>query len=266
MRRAFALQALQLSLLIAAGSGPLAARTLTSADGRVIEAEVLGFEGVEKIRIKRDADARVFTLEIASFAPADRDALLAEAKAEAAKPPPLLKTSDLQIELSRQNQPAKEMKWPIESTDTYNRTTITGSVNVTNIQTSYSVTLVNRTNRPVENLRIDYVIYAETEERKNNGLRAIPSQVTGSSTLELLPANGRGSVKTTPILTRKTDLKGTATWSDANGDRQPIDMKGIWVRVYQRGELVFENATPASLSTANEWPAITPAPTPPTAR
>lgn len=264
MRRAFSPRILPLSLLFAACAAPLTARTFTSSDGRTLEAEVLGFEGTDKVRIKRETDGGVFTLPIDSFGPADREALLAEAKAEAAKPPPLLRTSDLALELSRQNKPSKEMKWPVESTDpnNYNRTRVTGSVNVTNVQTAYTVTLVNRTNRPVENLRIDYVIYAETEERKNTGLRAILSQETGSSIMELLPANGRASIKTVPILTRKTDLKGTAAWTDAAGDRQPIDLKGVWVRVYQNGEMVFENATPASLATANTWPSIKPAANP----
>lgn len=69
MRRALPVY-LALGLIVA---GDLRARTLTAADGRVIEAEVLGFEG-EKVRIRRADTGQTFMLPVEAFAEADREA------------------------------------------------------------------------------------------------------------------------------------------------------------------------------------------------
>jgi hypothetical protein len=86
--------------VLALAAPAVLARTLTSADGRVIEAEVLGFEGADKVIIKRADTGQSFTLPFTTFSEAEQRALRAEA-AEAAKKNAALREGDITLALSR---------------------------------------------------------------------------------------------------------------------------------------------------------------------
>lgn len=230
------------------------ARTLTAADGRTIDAEVVGFDGLDKVKVKRADTGQTFTLPISSFADADRDALLAEAKAEASKPPPPPRDGEIVVELSRNSGSSVDSSSPVMGYTGYdNILREIGSVKVIDTDTAYTITLVNRTTRPFENLRVDYVLFLETGSKKMQASQLTKTRTSGSAPIKLLPANKRESVKTTFVRTRKTTIKGRATWNDVTTGSAPIDLSGIWLRVYIGDTLVLESATPPSLAKENSW-------------
>lgn len=250
MLRAFASRALLPALLLLVGAAPLPARTLTSADGRTIEAEVLGFEGTEKVRIKRADTSQAFTLPIDTFAEADAKALRAEATEAASKPPPPPAASDLFVELSRLRFDSRKTTEDVKLT---NGDTMRNAYVIIDEDWGYSVTVRNLGGLPIENLRAEYLLYAKVDAVKNTGRKPGMRREAGKLAFESLPANGRVSAKTSAITTRKTELKGGITWS-GTGDKDTRDtLHGIWLRIYQGDHLVLESATPTTLIAEGRW-------------
>jgi hypothetical protein len=258
-----------LLLLLFSLSTPLSARTLTAADGRTIEAEVIGFEGTEKVTIKRSDTGQTFTLPIASFAEADRKALLAEAEAEAAKPPGPLGERELGLEFTRRSGERTKSETPVytEITDAYTGRLIerkkTGSIQIETTDTSFVITFVNRTKDPITDLRIEYAVYSEAEDTPR--AKGLPTHLTaraGRGEIKLVPAYQRVSFQTEPLETRDVSLRGSA--KDRSGPSRgtsyvavppEVDLAGYWIRVYQDKTLVREEASPSYLRTGYSFPA-----------
>jgi hypothetical protein len=244
MRRALPVY-LALGLIVA---GDLRARTLTAADGRVIEAEVLGFEG-EKVRIRRADTGQTFTLPVEAFAEADREALRAEAAQATEKPakaPPKLSAQDVAIEFTRVRFDARKSKVNVKMAD---GSTAKGLLEVTEEEWGYTVTLRNLTGAPVEGLRAEYRLFTKIDELKNSGRAPRIRRKAFALEFETLPAAGRISARTEFVTTRKTDLKGGYEWAGTGDDDTRDTLHGIWLRVYQGDELVLESASPSGLAT-----------------
>lgn len=244
MRRALSVH-LALGLVLVGG---LRARTLTAADGRVIEAEVLGFEG-ERVRIKRADTGQVFTLPLEAFAEADREVLRAEAAKAPEKPakaPPKLSARDVAIELGRVRFDARKSKVDVKMAD---GSTAKGLLEVMEEDWGYTVTLRNLTGAPVEGLRAEYRLFTKIDELKNSGRAPRIRRKAFALAFETLPASGRVAARTEFVTTRKTDLKGGYEWA-GTGDNDTRDtLHGIWLRIYQGDELVLESASPSGLAT-----------------
>jgi hypothetical protein len=240
-----------LGLLIALGGLLPAtdARTFTSADGRTIEAEVVEFDGTEKVTIKRADTGQTFTLPISSFAEEDRAALLKEAEAEAAKPP---RPGAIVVELGRKSKNGTTSTIPVMTGYTNGTMRRTGEVKTTEANASYTLTIINRSKRDFTGLRVDYVLFAKKERDTPFQNDPITSK-TGSAPIKLLASHSRTSIDTVTIPVRKTDLDGTATWSNAS-NYVPVTLKGVWLRIYKDDVLWFEHANPDSLAKENTWP------------
>lgn len=227
----------------------LRARTLTAADGRAIEAEVLGFEGLDKVTIKRADTGKTFTLPIATFSEADQRALRTEAE-DAAKKPAALRDGDIALELSRVRFDSRKSKKDIKLSD---GSTAEGGLAITEEDWGYTITLKNNTGKPVENLRADYILYTKVDEIKNTGRQPTRRAKAFTTTFDPLPANGRISAKTDTVLTRETKLRGGMQWA-GTGDNDTRDtLAGIWLRIYQGDTLVLESANPTTLAATEKW-------------
>lgn len=244
---ALALLTLALALPIA-----VSARTLTAADGRVIEAEVLGFEGTDKVIIKRADTGRSFTLPIATFAEADQRALRAEA-AEAAKKPAALREGDVSLDiLSRVRFDVRKEKKDVPLT---NGTVYKNGLSITEEDWGYAITLKNNTAKPVENLRADYILYTRVDEIKNTNRRPSVRSKAFTLNFETIPPGARASAKTEAVVTRETELRGGMEWRGTGDDDTRDTLVGIWLRIYQDDRLVLESASPASLASTEKWTA-----------
>ena len=225
------------------------ARILTAADGRSIDAEVVGFEGADKVIIKRADTGQTFTLPIATFAEADQRALRSEA-AEAAKKPPALRDGDVVLDiLSRVRFDSRKSKKDVPLSD---GSTAKNALEITEEDWGYAITLKNNTGKPVENLRAEYILYTKVDEIKNTGRQPQTRAKAFALTFETLLANGRVAAKTDAVVTRKTDLRGYQ-WRGTGDDDTRDTLAGIWLRIYQGDTLVLESASPATLAATEKW-------------
>lgn len=239
-----------LSFATLGGLTRLDARTLTSADGRAIEAEVLGFDGTEKVRIKRADTGQTFTLPIDTFGEADAKALRAEAKEAAEKPAPPPGERDIAIELSRVRFDSRKTAEDIQLSD---GSTARKAFVITDEDWGYSVTLRNTTGLPVEKLRIEYLLYVKVDVVEGREGKPGLRRQAGKAAYETLPANGRATVKTSAITTRETELKRGIQWRGTNDSKTRDTLHGIWLRLYQGDKLVSETASPTTLMSEGRW-------------
>jgi hypothetical protein len=236
--------------LVPGGEG----RTLTSADGRIIEAEVVGFEGIEKVAIKRADTGRTFTVAIDSFGESDRAALRAEA-AEAAKKPKPLPAGAVALELGRVKFAARREKQDIALADGSTRR---DAITVTEEDWGYSVTLRNTTLKPIENLRGEYILFVKvdtTAEQIEGRDEARIKRSVGALEFEPVPAGGRITARTQPIVVRKRELANGIVWAGSREAKTRDTLHGIWLRIYQGETLVLESASPGTLSNTESWSA-----------
>jgi hypothetical protein len=228
-----------LGAALAASLLPAQARTFTAKDGRTIEAEIVAFEA-DGVRVKRSDTGQVLTLPFSALAEDDRSALRAEAKEAAAKPKPMPAGSVL-IELSR-GKFSTEKKEEIGVTYSYE-------------QWGFNVTLVNRWNKPLENLRAEYVLFLDPSEQLiDSKEEAKLKRLRGQAEVEPIPMSGRVQFRTDTVEAVKVALKSGWDWGDADKKRTARDkLYGVWVRVYRGEELVAETAMPNTLSTKEAW-------------
>jgi len=243
------LAGLLLALALAPGAQ---ARTLISADGRSIDAEVLGFEGTEKVVIKRADTGQTFTVRIDSFSETDQAALRAEA-AEAEKKSKALPANALQLTLDRVKLDTRREKQDIRLSDGSTRR---DGITITEEDWGYAVTLRNTTMNPVVGLRGEYILFVKvdstggrTSARSGSTLR----RDTGSISFNPVSGGGRTVARTKPVVVRKTELADGIVWRGDDETKTRDTLQGVWLRIYQGDTLVLETASPASLSSTETW-------------
>ncbi len=245
MHRAFRVLAPLAAISITA-SPFVSARTLASADGRSIAAEVLGFDGLEKVVIKRTDTGQTFTLPISTFAESDQKALRAEAIAEAAKPP-ALREGDVRLELSRVRFDSRKIK---EDITLSSGATIRDAVEITDEDWGYTIALRNSGHREIKGLRADYMLFTEVDDIGGKaGLR----RETGSVDFPAIAPSDRAVARTNAITMQKTKLKGGIVWRGTNKNSTRDTLHGIWLRIYRGDELVLESAMPTTLTQTERW-------------
>lgn len=238
LRRASLLLAFA-ALLLAACACPASARTLTAKDGRAIEVEILAYEG-DAIRIKRTDTGQIFTLPIETFSADDQRALRAEAKEAASKPKPLPPGS-VQIELSR-GMFSSEKESGV-------------GLNYVYQQWGYNVTLTNRSGRPLEKLRAEYIIFLDpSEEMRGVSGAAKLKRRRGRAELETIAPSARAQFKTDTVEAVKVTLQPGYIWSDSDKKRSMRDkLHGVWVRIYLGDEIIAESTSPGGLESREPW-------------
>lgn len=229
------------------------ARTLTAADGRSIEADVVGFEGEDKVTIRRADTGRTFTLPINSFSETDRDALRAEA-AEAAKKAAVLPAGAVALELSRTKFDTRKEKQSIELSDGSTRK---NGITITEEDWGYSVTLRNTTTRPISGLRGEYILFVKVDTAGDNAAHGDGrlKRTRGRLAFDPIPQSGKITVRTDSITAVKRELADGIVWSGSGDNKTRDTLHGIWLRVYQGDTLVVESALPGTLATGQRWDA-----------
>ena len=220
------------------------ARTLTSQDGRSIEVEILGFEGLEKVRFKRADTGQIFTTPISTFSATDQEALAAEAKAEAAKPRPI-HPGDLVVEVSRVRYDSRRTTRDVSH--------VRDAVTTTDEDWGYGITLRNNTRNPIEGLRAEYILFVEVDVPKNTDKKPGTRRQGGKLSIEPVPPAGRLTLKTDSITTREVKLKDNVRWSGTSDNKTRDTLTGVWLRIYRGDELVLETASSPKIISTNEW-------------
>jgi hypothetical protein len=120
----------------------------------------------------------------------------------------------------------------------------------------YSVTVENKTFKPLAQLEVKYIIFYKHEQL---GIKGPPQkkQISGSHTISEVPSNDKVSFDTDAVeLTKAALLSSLGGYTYfANGAKLKTDdsLTGIWIRIYQNGALFTEFANPSELPDREKW-------------
>lgn len=222
---------------------PAAAETLTDKQGRTLQAEIVAVEG-DQVRIKR-GDGQAFSLPLSSLSDDSRKTVQEWAKANADKLP----ADAIAVEMSRG-------KFDVTKTDK-DVTLTTGEVvkngmTLTEEKWGYAITISNKTTRRLENLRIEYRLFATVDSvhvKEKQGLK----KKAYKTTLEPLSELGRVTFRTETISAIKSKYNGNIVSAKTGDSSSRETLSGIWLRVYRDKELLYETAAPGTLTTTETW-------------
>lgn len=218
--------------------------TLTNRQGVAIKADVLSVED-GKVKIKRD-DGQVFELPLATLSDADQKNLKSWAEKEAAKPLP---AGSVLIELSRGLFSTSKKDTDV---NLLGGGVVKNGRTTTEEKWGYSVTLINKTAKPLHNLRAEYRLFATVDNvhvKEDQGLKKKACQ----SALEPIPELGRVIFRTETISAFKMKYNGNIR-STATGESSSREtLSGIWIRIYRDKDLVLETCFPEKLSATEKW-------------
>jgi hypothetical protein len=237
---------MRVALALAPFACPLGAEmlTLTDQQGRSIKADVISVEN-EKVKIKRE-DGLTFELPLANLADEDQRNLKTWAAKEAAKPLP---AGALVVELSRGVFGTSKKDSDVTLTT---GEIITNGRTITEEKWGYSVTIHNKTSKPVENLRTEYRLFATIDSvhvKEKQGLKKKAYKID----IEPIPLLGRVVFRTETISAIKMKYNANIVSSKTGDTSSRETLSGIWIRIYQGDHLVHESSLPSTLSSTEKW-------------
>ncbi len=206
-------------------------RTITDQFGRTVTAEVIAVEK-DSVKIKTES-GQIFSLSLATLSEADQADLRAWAKKQAPKPDTEAPSAkSLSLLLSRGKFGSK---------------TLYRSAYYFHIheQWGFSIQTTNTTLKKIDDVRVDYNIFADTYSDISS-----PTVQAGSNAIPSLEG------KTPNVFRTKTAEVCKRKSSDSNTSGG--ELRGIWVRVYVGGKLLLEQSLPETLRTTEKWTAPTP--------
>ena len=228
------------ALLLCAGVLHAEPRTFTDQFGRSITAELISVEG-DSIRIRRD-DGQVFTLAASKLTDADQKFI----KDWATSQPGATASSSSADKTDDKFTPDPKKLIVNLSRGKFSSVTLTKYDYYTHKheQWGYSIQLTNQHLRAVENLRVEYNLFARTFPDVST-----PTMITGSKTIKAIPSRGTEVFRTGTAEVCKT--KDTYFGNNTSGE-----MRGIWFRIYCDGQLLIEQSSPDSLMQSEKWTKI----------
>lgn len=222
-------------------------RTLTDKQGRTLQADVIAVSG-DQVEIRR-ADGQLFKLPLANLSDADQQALKKWAADQPTKPAPL-PPGALDVQMARGMFDVERRKEDATLSDGKVRK---DAISISEEKWGYTITINNRSDQTLTDLRADYVLFATVDDPDTRGQKDDMRRKAYRSTIKELPAHGRTEFRTEPVLVVKTQLPGNIRYSGSGTGRTREQLYGIWIKIYRGGELVYEAATPDKLR-GEKWP------------
>jgi hypothetical protein len=112
---------------------------------------------------------------------------------------------------------------------------------------AYKVTVENKSFKDLENLEVEYRIYVEDDTLHNLADKGKLKALPGEKEVAKLENAQKFTFETRAVAVNKSELK--AGWHYRGGAKEKVEdeLGGIWIRVYQDGEVVNEFANPPVL-------------------
>ncbi len=114
----------------------------------------------------------------------------------------------------------------------------------------YSMVLENERDLPLEGARMQYVIFYELDSTEGDNER----QVTGSMAVPVLRARQEIELETDSVALRDFNMRTGYTYNETGKSTLKDRMRGVWVRMYKDGVLLFEASMPEGLKHNRDWP------------
>lgn len=220
-------------------------RTFTNTTGRTIRAELVSSQDGSVV-IKRE-DGLTFTLRAEDLSAEDQ-AWIKEASAKddatttpAAKPPAGLPKGSVEVQISRGKFDSKKKD--------------DEGVVLIEEEWGYSVTIFNRTVKPLKDLRVEYILFVKPDaEPGKDAVAATLKRKKGK--LNVPEIEGRQSlvVRTDSVTMYKQQLKAGYIWKKTGTNAGMRDsLYGVWLKIMAEGQVVAEICNPESLAKTQPW-------------
>ncbi len=127
-----------------------------------------------------------------------------------------------------------------------------GGAAVTKEHWGYDVTMENKTFKDLTNLEVKYAIFF-SQERLGVKAAATAKRQTGMFTIPVLNPHEKKVFTTDSVELDKANLVGNWIYTSGAKPGATGMLSGLWVRVYQNGQLFAEYANPSTLMTQQKW-------------
>ena len=117
----------------------------------------------------------------------------------------------------------------------------------------YVVTLTNNTFKDMGNLEVRYVVFSKLQELGHGG-RVRVNKVTGSVKIDAASRDTtRCKFDTATVKLQKASLKPANYYNNGARTSGEASLAGLWIRIYQNGNLIAEMSRPPELATKEKW-------------
>jgi hypothetical protein len=127
-----------------------------------------------------------------------------------------------------------------------------GGAAITKEHWAYDVSIENKTFQNLNNLQVKYVIFF-SQERLGVKAAATAERQPGSFTIPAIGSHQKRTFTTDSVELDKSHLVGNWIYPSGAKPNATGTLNGLWVRVYQNGQLFAEYANPANLTTQQKW-------------
>lgn len=130
-----------------------------------------------------------------------------------------------------------------------------GAVQLTTYEGYYKLKIENKTNQPIEGLRMEYRLYSSQENMAKKDRHDINTQqAAGTEFLNILPYETY-ETETNKITLVESKLDSGYRWKGGGDTSSSASLEGIWLRIYLNSTdtLLYEYALPKSLIEKEDW-------------
>lgn len=235
MRNLVTFFVLSAALLCADAQG----RTFTSAKGDKLDAEISSVTG-DSVRLQLP-DRRIVTVAFRDFCAEDQAYIIQWVIADAQK-----RDGVFRVKLQEFRK---------------NNDTDKGIITTRTWDAGYRITLTNLATRELDNLTLQYCLYKFDAEfgGRDTGKGSV-SRETGQITLPSIKPRGDYAAETKTLRMSSSKLHTDWVWAEGGKRRSTDDLKGVWLRVYRGGTLIFEHNSCPGASKDGPWPDKLPPP------
>ena len=129
------------------------------------------------------------------------------------------------------------------------------ALKVTTFEGYYTIEIENKTDKPLDQLKLEYKLYSSEENvAKKNRHDITKTQIDGSTFLSLASYK-TAQIKTKTIQLTESKLGGGYQFEGGGDVNTTAKIEGIWLRIYLKDSnlLLYEIASPKSLMEKEDW-------------
>lgn len=208
-------------------------RTFTDTESRQVRAAVVRATDSE-VWIRRD-DGRTFRISLTRFSEKDQKFVLDWRRSQALMAPNA-------VEIAARRFP-----------DGPRRTQHSESHTVIEERFGYVVTITNRSPYELADLTVEYRFFIREGELGATGQNRSVRHHDGNGKIESIPSRGTAEIKTTAATLTASRLKPGWAYRNTNQRNTKDDLRGICVRVREKGKVIAEFSQPGNLMETEKW-------------
>ena len=129
------------------------------------------------------------------------------------------------------------------------------AIQLTTYEGYYKLKIENKTNQPIEGLRMEYRLYSSQENMAKKDRHDISTQqAAGTEFFNILPYETY-ETETNKITLIESKLDSGYRWKGGGDTSSSAKLEGIWLRIYLNSTdtLLYEYALPKSLAEKEDW-------------